>query len=282
MVMKRTISKKMLEEFEKRLIAAEKSRATIEKYLRDVRKFLVFAGENEKITKELVISYKRYLSEHYKLSSANSMLSALNHFFKYLEWTDCMVKLFKLQSETFRSGERELTYEEYVRLTAAAQNRGQTWLYLIIITLCATGIRISELRFITVEALSTRQATVRNKGKTRKVILPLDLCKRLRQYAMKKGIRSGSVFVTRNGKPVDRSNIHHAMKKLCQEAKVEPTKVFPHNLRHLFGVKHYEKHHDLSGLASILGHSNINTTRIYTMVSLAEKEVEINCLGLVV
>lgn len=280
--MQSTINRDMLTEFEGQLIADEKSKATIEKYLRDVRKFLAFAGEKKNITKEVVIAYKQYLSEHYELTSANSMLSGLNHFFKYLGWTDCMVRLFKLQSESFRSGERELTYDEYIRLTQEARNRGQIWLYLIIITLCATGIRISELKFITVEALCTRQARVCNKGKTRKVILPLELCRKLRQYATKKGIRSGSIFVTRNGKPIDRSNIHHAMKKLCEEAEVEPTKVFPHNLRHLFGVKHYEKHHDLSGLASILGHSNINTTRIYTMVSLEEKEMEINSLRLVV
>ena len=148
--------------------------------------------------------------------------------------------------------------------------------------LCATGLRVSELPFVTVESLATRQAVVRNKGKTRRVILPVELCRKLRFYARKRGIQSGSVFVTRTGKPLDRSNIHHAMKKLCARAGVEPTKVFPHNLRHLFAVEHYERHHDLAGLASLLGHANVNTTRIYIMVTLERKEEEINALGLVV
>lgn len=280
--MKKNITQVMLEEFQTQLKAEEKSTNTITKYLRDVKKFLVFLEENKEITKELVISYKQYLKDCYMLSSANSMLASINSFFKWAGWFDCVVKPFKVQHESFRAADRELSREEYIRLTKVAQEKGQTWLYLIMVTLCSTGIRISELSFITVQSLSTHQARIVNKGKVRKVILPAELCRKLRQYAKKRGITSGSIFVTRNGKPIDRSNVHHAMKKLCKEANVQQGKVFPHNLRHLFAVQHYGENHDLSGLASILGHSNINTTRIYTMVTLEEKEAEINALGLVV
>ena len=210
------------------------------------------------------------------------MLAALNHFFCFLERPELVVKPFRLQRSSFRSNERELTRNEYIRLTQAARRRGQDWLYLIMVTLCATGIRVSELRFVTVESLSTRRFAVFNKGKSRQVILPVELCRKLRVFAKERGVTKGSVFVTRSGKPMDRSNIHHAMKKLCAEAGVEPGKVFPHNLRHLFAVEHYEKHRDLCGLASILGHSNVNTTRIYTMVTIARKEEEIEELKLVV
>lgn len=280
--MNRTMDADILNRFKGHLNEEERSPATIEKYLRDVKKFCSFAGIGVEIKKETAIAYKQWLQKHYEISSANSMLAALNHFFQFMEWTDLAVKPFKQQQDNFRSSDRELSRDEYVRLTQVAQRKGQTWLYLIMVTMCATGIRVSELPFITVESLSTRQAVVRNKGKTRRVILPLDLCRKLRIFAKERKITHGSVFVTRTGRPIDRSNIHHAMKKLCAEAGVETGKVFPHNLRHLFAVEHYEKHRDLGGLASILGHSNINTTRIYTMVTIERKEVEIDALCLVV
>ena len=272
----------LLDQFRTQLTEEERSPATIEKYLRDVGKFCAWAGIGAAIDKETVLAYKDSLAQRCKIATANAALAALNHFFKALGWTDCVVRPFKLQRESFRDQRRELSREEYHRLTEAAQSRGQTWLYLIIVTLCATGLRVSELPFVTVESLATRQAVVRNKGKTRRVILPVALCRKLRAYARERGISRGSVFVTRTGKPLDRSNIHHAMKKLCARAGVEPTKVFPHNLRHLFAVEHYERHHDLAGLASLLGHANVNTTRIYIMVTLERKEEEINALGLVV
>ena len=280
--MDRKIDVDVLNRFKGHLTEEERSPATIEKYLRDVKKFSSFAGIGVEITKETVIAYKQWLEKHYEISSANSMLAALNHFFQFMEWPELAVKPFKQQQQSFRSSNRELSRDEYVRLTQVAQRKGQTWLYLIMVTMCATGIRVSELPFITVESLSTRQAIVRNKGKTRRVILPLELCRKLRVFARERDITHGSIFVTKTGKPIDRSNIHHAMKKLCEEAGVEAGKVFPHNLRHLFAVEHYEKHRDLGGLASILGHSNINTTRIYTMVSIERKVVEIDALGLVV
>lgn len=168
--------------------------------------------------------------------------------------------------------EKNLTREEYERLLSAAKRKGQDWLYFVMVTLCATGIRISELRYVTVESISTRRAKVYLKRKSRIVILPKDLCNMLKKYTHDRGIRSGSIFVTKNGNPIDRSNILHAMKKLCKTAEVEPEKVFPHNFRHLFAVTYYEKEHNIAQLADILVHSNINTTRIYTLISLEEQE----------
>lgn len=280
--MEHIIDRDMLAEFQGQMLRAEKSRATIGKYLRDMRTFLAFAGEDREITKELVISYKQYLAEHYELTSANSMLAALNHFFTVFGWEDCKVKAFKLQRQMCRSRERELSREEYIRLLNAAKRKNQVWLSLIMLTICSTGIRVSELPFITVQSLCTRRARVSLKGKSRVVILPPELCRELSRYAREKGIKSGSVFVTRGGKPIDRSNILHAMKKLCQDARVERSKVFPHNLRHLFAVTYYKKERNISHLADILGHSNINTTRIYTLVSIEEQERQIVNLGLVV
>lgn len=280
--MERIITEEMLEQYIVSLKLDGKSKNTRSKYMHDIKVFINFVGENKTITKELVIAYKDYLKEHYAISSANSMIAALNSFLKWAGWADYTVKAFKVQSECFRSAEKELTFDEYGKLLVAAQKKGQTWLYLIMVTLCSTGLRISELRFVTVQSLYNRQAVVTNKGKMRRVILPFDLCRKLRAYVMQNGIKEGSVFVTRKGKPLDRSNIHHAMKKLCKEAGVESTKVFPHNFRHLFAVRHYECNHDLSGLAAILGHSNINTTRIYTMVTIEQKDAEINALGLVI
>jgi site-specific recombinase XerD len=280
--MERIITGELLNSFKNQLQADEKSTHTIEKYLRDVRKFCSFAEKNKAITKELVIAYKEYLRENYALSSANSMLAALNSFFMWVGWVDCMVKPFKEQKDSFRSEEKELSFSEYIRLLETAKKQKQIWLYLVMVTLASTGIRISELKYITVNSLCTRRARVFNKGKSRTVVLPSDLCKKLRVYIREKNITSGSIFVTRNGNPIDRSNIHHAMKRLCKKAGVNKNKVFPHNLRHLFAVRHYSENHDLTGLASILGHSNINTTRIYTMETIEAKAEEINALGLVV
>lgn len=179
--MERMITETMLDRFVFALKEEEKQKNTIEKYNRDVRRFFSFAGENKKITKELVIEYKLYLKEHYKVSSANSMIAALNSFLKWAGWADCTVKAFKVQSDCFRSTEKELSISDYEKLLEAAQQKGQTWLYLIMLTLCSTGIRISELPYITVQALATRQARAFNKGKMRKVILPVDLCRKLKR-----------------------------------------------------------------------------------------------------
>ena len=270
----------MLERFGQELKEAEKSRATIDKYLRDAARFIGFVGEGKIVTKDIVIAYKEYLAENYAVTSANSMLAAVNSFLRVIRCEDCAVKFFKVQSTAFRAKERELTREEYIRLVEAAKKKGKKCLSLIMQTICATGIRISELRFITVEALHVRQATVSLKGKTRTVILPVELCIELKRYIREKKITSGSIFVTRTGKPIDRSNILHGMKALCEAAKVLKSKVSPHNLRHLFALTYYKVERDICHLADLLGHSNINTTRIYTMVSCEEQEQQIDCLAL--
>lgn len=267
---------------EAKMLEEEKSRATIEKYKRDVKKFIAFVGEKNYVTKDTVVSYKQWLKRKYAITSANSMLAALNYFFRVVGWQDCSVRAFKVQREAFRSSKQNLSREEYVRLLDAARRQGKSWLYYIMLTVCSTGIRISELQFITLESLNTRRARVSLKGKTRTVILPVELCRELKRYAKEKSISSGSVFVTRSGKLIDRSNILHAMKRLCTDAEVEQSKVFPHNLRHLFAVTYYQKEKDISHLADILGHSNINTTRIYTLVSCEDQEQVLSELGLVI
>jgi len=277
-----TLNKEKIKEFEQELREEEKSEATIEKYVRDVDGFMAFAGEGKVLAKEEVIAYKQHLKETYAVSSANSMLVAVNRFLCFLGCRDCTVKLFKAQKAVFRPKEREISKEEYLRLVETAKNQGKSRLCLIMQTICATGIRISELPFVTVEGLASRRTIVSLKGKSRVVILPVQLCRQLRQYARENQISSGSIFVSKNGRPIDRSNILHAMKALCQEAEVERSKVFPHNLRHLFALTYYKRERDVCHLADILGHSNINTTRIYTLVSCEEQEQQIDGLGLVV
>lgn len=253
-----------LEQFRERLVEEERSRRTIEKYIRDLRAFLRYLGEPGRVDRQTVIRYKESILERYAASSVNSMLAALNRFFKEQDWYDCVVKLVRIQEEPFRSQEKEITREEYFRLVEAAERKGKKRLSCLMQTLCATGIRISELRFITVKAAREGSVVVRLKGKTRTVLLPAALCRKLLAYAMQEGISEGSIFITRSGRPVDRSNVLHEMKALGGEAGVERSKIFPHNLRHLFAFTYYEMEKDLSHLADLLGHSSINTTRIYT------------------
>ena len=277
----RIIGNMQLEQFYTELIEDEKSTATIEKYMRDVRAFYLFAGKNN-ITKELVIQYKHYLIGRYAVTSVNSMLAAVNKFLKDMGWYDCVVKALKIQRQAFRSKERELTKKEYYRLLNAAKEKGDLRLQLLMETICSTGIRVSELEFITAEAVNAGRAIVSLKGKTRMVLLHAELCRALKAYAKAYGIHKGSIFVTRTGRPLDRSNILHAMKILCEKAGVDRKKVFPHNLRHLFACLYYKAVKDLSRLADLLGHASINTTRIYTSVSGEEQVRQINRLGLIV
>lgn len=246
------------------LITEEKSNLTQEKYLRDVRKFLSWIG-TETISKEAVLNYKAELVNTYAVSSVNSMLSSLNRFLHFSGLGECCVKTLKCQREVFSSEEKELSREEYSSLLCAAS--GDRCLWLLMQTICATGIRVSEHQFITVEALKQGSASVQCKGKRRTVLIPRKLCRELLRYCRQKGIRSGSVFLNSLGKPLDRSRIWAMMKKLCEAAKVKPQKVFPHNLRHLFARLYYSMEKDIVRLADILGHSNINTTRIYTRES---------------
>ena len=234
-----SIGMEELQSFQKYLEPEEKERATVQKYMRDVRSFLDFAGGSP-VTKERVIAYKAWLAEQYAPRSANSMLVALNGFLRYLGADGCCVKLFRLQYQTFCERKRVLTQEEYKRLLDAARRKRQTRLYLILLTLCSTGIRISELKHITVEAIRQGSAVARNKGKSRVVLLPRRLCELLNGYVRWRGIESGPVFLTRGGKPVDRSNVWRSMQRLCREAGVSKAKAHPHSLRHLFACTFYE------------------------------------------
>lgn len=278
--MEHFMEEKQLEQFQQKLLEEEKSRRTIEKYNRDLRTFLRYLGTTGVVNKTVVIQYKESLIEHYAVSSVNSMLAALNRFFKELGWYDCVVKLVRVQREAFRRQDKELSREEYFRLVDAAEKQDRKRLSYLMQTLCATGIRISELPFITVEAAKRGSAVVRLRGKTRTVLLPEGLCRNLLAYAMQRGISTGSIFITRSGRPMDRNNILHEMKKLSGEARVERSKIFPHNLRHLFAYTYYEMEKDITHLADLLGHSSINTTRIYTMSSGRKQAEQIERLGL--
>ena len=275
----RTIDPAQLASYTAHLRREERSPGTIEKYLRDVEAFFSFVG-GDAVTKETAIQYKEHLKKKYKPASVNSMLAAVNRFFREMGWFGCIVKALKIQREAFRSKERELSKEEYFRLLEAAKENGNTRLYLLMQTLCATGIRVSELPFITVEAVRSGQAIVSLKGKTRRILLTAALRRELSRYIKERGLKSGSVFVTKSGRPMDRSNILHEMKALCDAAGVDRKKVFPHNLRHLFARTFYQASRDVVQLADILGHSSIETTRIYLLTTGAEHLRRLERLGL--
>ncbi len=256
------ITAKMIAEFKEHLILAERSGATVEKYIRDVKAFSVYT-QNSAITKETVIAYKKHLQENYAVRSVNSMLASINSLFSFLGWHDLRVKSLKLQQQVFCPEEKELTRAEYTRLCRTAERKHNERLNLILQTICGTGIRVSELQFITVEAVKNGEAVVNCKAKTRSVFIVKELKQKLLRYAAEQNIKSGMIFVTRTGKPISRTNIWREMKALCEEANVNPQKVFPHNLRHLFARVFYGIEKDIAKLADILGHSSINTTRIY-------------------
>ena len=260
----------------------ERSKATVEKYERDIKKFYAFLGDNRLIEKERVIEYKTFLSEHYKISSANSMLAAVNGLLTWMGLEKCRVKSFKYQRQIFCDGNKELNKREYDRLVEAARAKGNKRLELIMQTICGTGIRIGELPYITAEAVWQGKAVVSGKGKTRVIFITSKLRKYLLGYCKKNKISKGPVFITKNGKPINRSNVWTEMKALCQKAGVDREKVFPHNLRHLFARTCYKKKKDIVYLADILGHSNIETTRIYTTSSGREHKRMLEGLGLVI
>ncbi len=265
-------------EFKDDLMKKERSAATIEKYIRDVRGFLEFiAGE---VTHEEVLRYKEYLCGRYAMRSVNSMLSAVNEYLKFIGEGEKCAKLVRVQRRTFEESEEHLTREEYERLLSAARESGRERLFLLMQAICSTGIRVSEVKFITIEAVRSEKVDISLKGKRRKIVIPKKLCRALLKYAAKKGIRTGCIFVTRTGKPMDRRNIWLEMKKLCEKAKVSEKKVFPHNLRHLFARVYYQKSKDVVRLADILGHSSIETTRIYTMETSEQQRKRIEELNL--
>ena len=273
------ITKELIKNFRRYLIEEEKAAATVEKYIRDINVFADWLGEKE-LDKETVLIYKENLTQNYAPASVNSVLSSLNSFFTFNEWYNLRVKNLKIQKQLFANKDNELTKEEYERLLTAAKSKGNEQLYFLMQTICSTGIRVSELCYITVESLKAQKAQINLKGKMRVVILPKELCKMLLKYSKEQNITSGSVFVSRNGKPLDRSNIWEMMKALCESAGVARAKVFPHNLRHLFARTFYSIQKDIVRLADILGHSSVNTTRIYTMETGEIHRRQIQKLGL--
>ena len=277
----KTITVELIQEYKNYLLNEEKAKATIEKYIHDVMAFMVWLGGRE-VEKQLVIDYKNGIIESYKPASVNSIISSLNSFFAYMEWYKCRVKSLKIQTRTCSDEKRELTKQEYERLVSAAEKAGNKKLYLLLQTICTTGIRVSELKFVTVEAIEAKEAVINNKGKIRPVTLPKDLCKALKEYCKTENIKCGCIFITKNGKPLDRTFIWKQMKALCTSAGVSAEKVFPHNLRHLFARCFYTIHKDVIRLADILGHSNVNTTRIYTMETVDKFRSQIQKLGLLV
>ena len=277
---KQYLTKDIISDFEEHLKFEERSRATVEKYIRDIKTFAVYLN-GEEVKKETVIAYKKHLQEKYAVRSVNSMLASINSLFEFLGMQDLRVKAVKLQKQIYRSEEKELTKAEYTRLCKTAENNRNKRLSLIIQTICGTGIRVSELQFITVEAAKSGEATVSCKSKTRSVFIVKELQKKLLDFAAEKNIKSGMIFITRTGKAISRTNIWREMKSLCNEAGVNPTKVFPHNLRHLFARVFYGIEKDIAKLADILGHSSINTTRIYIISTGVEHRRKMENMHLV-
>jgi len=259
----------------------ERASATIQKYVYNLTVLLGFLG-GKPLTKDALLRWKAELADTYAPTTVNSMLAATNGFFVFMGWQELAVKPLRIQHSPFRDEGRKLTQTEYVRLVRAAERRENERLSLVIQTICATGIRVSELQFITAEAVQIGRAEVCNKGKRRIVFLPGKLRQLLKNYLQKQKRPAGPVFVTKTGKPLDRSNIWRDMKKLCESANVAPEKVFPHNLRHLFARTYYSLEKDLSRLADILGHSSVNTTRIYTAESGAVHALQVERLGLII
>ena len=277
----RIITAKIIAEFKEHLILEERSAATVEKYIRDVKAFAEFAGGSA-ITKETSIAYKKHLQDDYAVRSVNSMLASINSLFAFLGWHDLRVKSLKLQQQVFCSEEKELTKAEYARLCRTAERKHNERLNLILQTICGTGIRVSELQYITVEAVKNGEAVVNCKAKTRSVFIVKELKQKLLRYAAEQNIKSGMIFITRTGKPISRTNIWREMKALCEEANVNPQKVFPHNLRHLFARVFYGIEKDIAKLADILGHSSINTTRIYIISTGTEHRQRMENMRLII
>lgn len=275
------LTSKKIERFRNYLREEEKSENTLEKYIRDVTAFSEF--HDGAITKDTVIAYKQSLIDGgYAVRSINSMLASINSLFSFLGWYELRVKSLKVQQQVFCPEEKELTKAEYERLCRTAERKHNERLCLILQTICGAGIRVSKLQSITVEAVRKEQATVSLKGKTRSIFIVRDLQKKLLRYIAKQKITSGAVFITRTGKPMSRTNIWREMKNLCLEAEVNPEKVFPHNLRHLFARVFYGIEKDIAMLADILGHSSINTTRIYIISTGTEHRQRMERMRLII
>ena len=275
------INSSRIQEYARQLQAEERASGTVEKYLRDVGAFAAFA-EGQPVDKALVAAWKEQLvSQGYAPRTVNSMLAAVHGFLAFLGFTGCKVKYLKIQRRVFRETGRELDKGDYEKLVAMAESRGRHRLALLMETICATGIRVSEVQYITVEAARRGEAEIRLKGKIRNIILPKKLCRKLLNYAGKQKTASGEIFLTKSGKGLSRRQIWAEMKSLCRHAGVDAAKVFPHNLRHLFARVFYSACRDVAKLADVLGHSSIETTRIYLVTTVAEYTRQMERLGLV-
>ena len=277
----RLLNSRQLELFTRKLREDERSAGTIENYLRHIRAFAAWV-QGRPVTKELAAEWKEHLvSSDYCPGTINTMLVSLNRFFGFLGWNDCQVKTLRIQRRLFREDCKELTRKEYQRLIAAAQSTGRERLMLLMETICSTGIRVSEVKYITVEALKLGKAEISLKGKIRTILLPNKLCRKLLKYAKKQRTASGKVFLTRNGTGLSRKQIWAEMKSVCEKARVAASKVFPHNLRHLFARTFYKVCRDVARLADVLGHSSIETTRIYLISTGVEHARTLELLRLV-
>ena len=275
----RIITNEIVNNFKLYLYEEEQSDNTIEKYMRDIRLFRDWLNSRS-IDKSVVIEYKKELCSRYAMKSVNSMLSSINAFFAFMGWYDLKVKTLKIQRRIFADREKELTKAEYERLLIAAKDKKNERLYYLMQTIASTGLRVSEIKYVTCEAVKSGQAVINCKGKIRQIFLPKQLCKMLKEYIKTQNIKSGPVFISKTGKPLDRSNIWKMLKSLCETAGVSKDKVFPHNFRHLFARTFYSLQKDIVRLADILGHSSIETTRIYTIESGEEHKKLIQKLGL--
>lgn len=279
--MDKQIDKRQITAFKHYLHAEEREPGTIEKYLRDVCSFAAWLGDRL-LDKETVVAWKKHLlAIGYAPSTINSMLIALNQFFRFQHWDGLRVKTIRIQRQIFRRREKELTKGEYVRLLETAQGLGKGRLALLMETICATGVRVSEVKYVTVEAARIGRAEIALKGKIRTILLPGKLCRKLLKYAKKQNISSGEIFLTRTGRGISRRQIWAEMKAICERAGVAPSKVFPHNLRHLFAKTFYKACRDMVQLADVLGHSSIETTRIYLASTGLEYVQRMNRLGLI-
>ena len=277
----RIITARQLAAFRARLREEERSEATVEKYLREARRFAAWLGGGA-VTKAAAAGWKEaLLSRGCEPATVNGKLTALDRFLDFLGWGDCKVRHLKLQRRLFRDDSRELTREEYQRLVAAAERAGRERLSLLMEAICGTGIRVSEVKYLTVEAAQAGCAEISLKGKIRTILIPGKLCRKLLKYAKKQKTASGEIFLTRNGKSLTRHQIWAEMKAMCLKANVQPSKVFPHNLRHLFARTFYQVYRDVVKLAGILGHSSIETTRIYLLTTGVEYRKQMSRLGLI-
>lgn len=275
----KTITNEIIKKFELYLYEEERSGNTIEKYMRDIRFFREWL-QDRNIDKSAVIEYKKELCKRYAVKSVNSMLSSINTFFVFMGWYDLKVKTLKIQWRIFADKSKELSKTEYERLLVAAKNKNNERLYYLMQTIASTGLRVSEIKYVTCEAVRQGQAVINCKGKIRQIFLPKKLCQMLKQYIKSRNIKSGSVFITRSGKPLDRCAIWKMLKDLCESAGVSKDKVFPHNFRHLFARTFYSLQKDIVRLADILGHSSVETTRLYTIESGTEHIRQLQKLGL--